>query len=320
MLTLLSFVSRSDGTPQHFRQRSGSLESQTQLFSEIEPEKPRFTLSPARRSNSTEVLDDGSSYTSQSSTEYHSTTSKSDQHYRTLDSRTRDKRRHRKQNMYANAGSMPNLAQNGSRHCGYQTASHQPSPAYCVAGYPPYTDCDPYSNGGYIYENGSEGHYNVNPTYRTAAYYGHERYGRYYDEQTDHLTQNPYATIRPPRSRPGAKTEHMTKHIQKALVAEHLRVWYNRNTGHKDQSHSLQAGYEYERGSQQGPGYPAVPASFSQTSRAPSVSSGKNYFLTFTHFLDPLLFFLFCFSSSLKISSFNLQFLQPIAQERGGAR
>ncbi|RXM91087.1 FERM domain-containing protein 4B [Acipenser ruthenus] len=264
---------RSDGTPQHFRQRSGSLESQTQLFSEIEPEKPRFTLSPARRSNSTEVLDDGSSYTSQSSTEYHSTTSKSDQHYRTLDSRTRDKRRHRKQNMYANAGSMPNLAQNGSRHCGYQMASHQPSPAYYVAGYPPYTDCDPYSNGGYIYENGSEGHYNVNPTYRTAAYYGHERYGRYYDEQTDHLTQNPYATIRPPRSRPGAKTEHMTKHIQKALVAEHLRVWYNRNTGHKDQSHSLQAGYEYERGSQQGPGYPAVPASFSQTSRAPSVSS-----------------------------------------------
>ncbi|XP_041080835.1 FERM domain-containing protein 4B-like [Polyodon spathula] len=264
---------RSDGTPQHFRQRSGSLESQTQLFSETEPEKPKFTLSPARRSNSTEVLDDGSSYTSQSSTEYHSTTSKSDQHYRTLDSRTRDKRRHRKQNMYANTGSMPNLAQNGSRHCVYQTAPHQPSPAYYVAGYPPYTDCDPYSNGGYIYENGSEGHYNVNPTYHTPAYYGHERYGHYYDKEMDHLTQNPYATIRPPRSRPGAKTEHMAKHIQKALVAEHLRGWYNRNTGYKDQSHSLQAGYEYERGSQQGLGYPAMPASFSQTSRAPSVSS-----------------------------------------------
>ncbi|XP_066554128.1 FERM domain-containing protein 4B [Amia ocellicauda] len=262
---------RSEGTPQHLRQRSGSLESQTHLLSEAEPEKPIFSLSPARRSNSTEVLDDGSSYTSQSSVEYMS--SQSNQHYRTVDSRTRDRRRHKKQNIYANTGSMPNLAQNDSRFCGYQTRPHPTSTAYYVTGYPAYTDPDQYSGGPYMYENESEGHYNVNPSYRTSNYYGHDRYGRYYEDETDHLSQNPYATMRPPRSRPGVKNEHISKNIQKALVAEHLRGWYNRNTGHRDQGSSLQAGYEYDRGSQQSLGYPSMQVPFCHASRAPSYSS-----------------------------------------------
>ena len=52
---------------QHCRQQSGSLESQSHLLSEMDHEKPFFSLSKSQRSSSTEVLDDGSSYTSQSS-------------------------------------------------------------------------------------------------------------------------------------------------------------------------------------------------------------------------------------------------------------
>ncbi|OWK02850.1 hypothetical protein Celaphus_00010372, partial [Cervus elaphus hippelaphus] len=50
---------------QHCRQRSGSLESQSHLLSEMDHEKPFFSLSKSQRSSSTEILDDGSSYTSQ---------------------------------------------------------------------------------------------------------------------------------------------------------------------------------------------------------------------------------------------------------------
>nr|XP_015202753.1 PREDICTED: FERM domain-containing protein 4B isoform X2 [Lepisosteus oculatus] len=262
---------RSEGTPQHFRQRSGSLESQTLLLSDAEPEKTIFPLSPAKRSNSTEVLDDGSSYTSQSSVEY-GTNSQPHPQYRTVDSRTRDRRRHKKP-IYANTGSMPNLAQNDSRYCGYPARPHPTSTAYYVTGYPAYTDPDPYSNGPYMYENESEGHYNVNPSYRMSNYCGHERQCRYFEDETDSLSQNPYATFRPPRSRPGAKNEQITKNIQKALVAEHLRGWYHRNTGHRDQGRSLLAGYDYDRGSQQSLGYPTMHVPFCHTSRAPSYSS-----------------------------------------------
>ncbi|EPQ02046.1 FERM domain-containing protein 4B [Myotis brandtii] len=52
---------------QHCRQRSGSLESQSRLLSELDHDRPFFSLCKSQRSSSTEVLDDGSSCTSQSS-------------------------------------------------------------------------------------------------------------------------------------------------------------------------------------------------------------------------------------------------------------
>ncbi|XP_018589653.1 FERM domain-containing protein 4B isoform X4 [Scleropages formosus] len=247
---------RSEESPQHFRQRSGSLESQCQLPPEGNSHRPGFTLSNPRRSNSTEVLDDGSSYTSQSSTEY-STPG-------IATSRTRDRRRHRQGNIYANTGSMPNLAQSESRHYSCQASALHTHTAYYVTGYtayPCYADPEPYSNGPYVYESELEGHYNLNPSYQVPTLHGPDRYGRYGDDETDGLPQNLYATMRPPRSRPVAK------HLQRALVEEHLRGWYNRNAGNK------QAASSYDRGSQQSLGYQTMPAPFGHSSRAMSYSS-----------------------------------------------
>ncbi|TMS15824.1 FERM domain-containing protein 4B [Larimichthys crocea] len=49
---------RSEGSSHCFRHRSGSLESQPRLRKDTDSEKPVFILSPAHRSNSTEVLED----------------------------------------------------------------------------------------------------------------------------------------------------------------------------------------------------------------------------------------------------------------------
>uniref|UniRef100_A0A3P8WQI4 FERM domain containing 4B n=1 Tax=Cynoglossus semilaevis TaxID=244447 RepID=A0A3P8WQI4_CYNSE len=54
---------RSEGSPQCFRHRSGSLESQPGLRKDADSEKPVFILSQTYRSNSTEALEDCSSYT-----------------------------------------------------------------------------------------------------------------------------------------------------------------------------------------------------------------------------------------------------------------
>ncbi|KAI1890962.1 hypothetical protein AGOR_G00158980 [Albula goreensis] len=260
--------------PQHFRQRSGSLESQSQFLTDVEPPSQGFTLSPTRRSNSTEVLDDGSSYTSQSSVECSLPGNPG--------SRPRGRWRHRKANMYANTGSMPNLARDDGHCYAYQqplprqtSTSSATTTAYYVTGYPCHPDPEPYSNGAYMYENDLEGHYNVNPSYHThthaqaqPAYLGHDRYGRYGEDELDGPpAQNLYATLRPPRSRQGGRSENLAKSYQKALVAEHLRGWYNRNTGHKHVS------YDYDRGSQQSLGYQTMPAPFGHSSRATSYSS-----------------------------------------------
>uniref|UniRef100_A0A8C9SXH5 FERM domain containing 4B n=1 Tax=Scleropages formosus TaxID=113540 RepID=A0A8C9SXH5_SCLFO len=257
-------------SPQHFRQRSGSLESQCQLPPEGNSHRPGFTLSNPRRSNSTEVLDDGSSYTSQSSTEY-STPG-------IATSRTRDRRRHRQGNIYANTGSMPNLAQSESRHYSCQASALHTHTAYYVTGYtayPCYADPEPYSNGPYVYESELEGHYNLNPSYQVPTLHGPDRYGRYGDDETDGLPQNLYATMRPPRSRPVAK------HLQRALVEEHLRGWYNRNAGNK------QAASSYDRGSQQSLGYQTMPAPFGHSSRAMSYSSGTESVFSLLFYLEP---------------------------------
>ncbi|XP_029630595.1 FERM domain-containing protein 4B isoform X1 [Salmo trutta] len=255
---------RSDDDPQHFRQRSGSLESQSQ---ETTPPAPAFV--PFRRSNSTEVLDDGSSYTSQSSAEY--TAPWNHTH------RPRDRRRGRKGNIYANTGSMPNLAQADACYNTYQPprAPRPTTTAYYVTGYPSYPEPEPYSNGVYMYNNELEGHYNVNTSYHAApAYHGHDAYSsRYGDDEMDSMAQNPYATLRPPRNRQALpRTEHLTKNIQKALVAEHLKGWYHRNASHKQPQ-----AYDYnQRGSQQSLGYQTMPAPYSRNTSYSSVSSQQS--------------------------------------------
>ncbi|XP_067907642.1 FERM domain-containing protein 4B isoform X1 [Heterodontus francisci] len=264
---------RPELSPNHFRQRSGSLESQSHLLDESTNERTVFPLSAAQRSSSTELLDDGSSYTSQSSTEYYSTPSKPPQYYNTMTvgCRSRERRRHKKPTISSAAsGSMPNLAPRDGRNGVYQNFHTQPSSDYYIPGYPPYSDYEPY---GYTFENDTEGHYNVKAPYRSSHSYNAEQYrdyNRFYQGDSDSMSQNPYATLRNVRRR-GAKSEQITKNIQKALVAESLRGWYERASTHKD--HGLQAGLDSNRGSQQSLGIAYMQGPFSPTSRATSFTS-----------------------------------------------
>uniref|UniRef100_A0A8D0AR01 FERM domain containing 4B n=1 Tax=Sander lucioperca TaxID=283035 RepID=A0A8D0AR01_SANLU len=260
-------------SPHSFRHRSGSLESQPQLRKDTDSEKPVFMLSPAHRSNSTEVLEDCSSYTSQSSLDY---CGAANSHYSTLDSRTSTMHRlHRKVEVYGNTGSMPNLVQHHSG-CSYscETSPHYAPSAYYVAGYP-CPDMEPYSNGAYVYENEVEGHYNVNPSYQINGYHGHDRFRNYSSDRADSLSQNPYATVRPPRNREGPRNELLAKNMQKALVAEHLKGWYHRSRGPREGGRGMLAGYDFDSGSQLSLGYQTMPAAFSHSSRTTSFSSGE---------------------------------------------
>nr|BAG51264.1 unnamed protein product [Homo sapiens] len=269
-----------ESSSQHCRQRSGSLESQSHLLSEMDSDKPFFSLSKSQRSSSTEILDDGSSYTSQSSTEYYCVTPVTGPYYttQTLDTRTRGRRRSKKQNVStSNSGSMPNLAQKDSLRNGvYSKSQEPPSSSYYIAGYTPYAECDFYYSGGYVYENDTEGQYSVNPSYRSSAHYGYERqrdYSRsFHEDEVDRVPHNPYATLRLPR-KAAAKSEHITKNIHKALVAEHLRGWYQRASGQKDQGHSPQTSFDSDRGSQRCLGFAGLQVPCSPSSRASSYSS-----------------------------------------------
>ncbi|KAM9859685.1 FERM domain-containing protein 4B [Aulostomus maculatus] len=258
---------RSDDAPQHFRQRSGSLESQSQFLTERDIHVPTLTFSPARRSNSTEVLDDGSSYTSQSSVEY----SVPGNHTH----RRRARGRHRK-DMYANTGSMPNLAQPDTHCYHHQPRTRPTTTAYYVTGYPSYTEPELYSNV-YMYNNEMQGHYSVNPSYYPSqtAYHSHDMNIHYGNDEIDGLSQNPYATLRPPRSRPmPGNSEHISKNIQKAMVAEHLRGWYQRSAAHKQPTYN----YDYDRGPQQTLSYQTMPAplSYNRNMAFSSVSSASS--------------------------------------------
>ncbi|XP_049611469.1 FERM domain-containing protein 4B isoform X3 [Syngnathus scovelli] len=259
---------RCEGFPHGFRARSGSLESQPQLRKDADAEKPVFTLSPAHRSNSTEVLEDCSSYTSQSSLDF---CGPATCHYSTLDSRTSTMHRlHRNVEVYGNTGSMPNLVQHHSG-CSYacETSAHYPPSAYYVSGCP-CPDMEPYANGAYVYEDDVEGHYNVNPSYQMNGYHGHDRFRHYGSDRSDGLSQNPYATVRPPRNREGPRNELLAKNMQKAMVAEHLRGWYHRNRNSRE---GERAGYDFDCGSQLSLGYQTMPAAFSHSSRTTSFSS-----------------------------------------------
>uniref|UniRef100_A0A672PSD9 FERM domain containing 4Bb n=1 Tax=Sinocyclocheilus grahami TaxID=75366 RepID=A0A672PSD9_SINGR len=267
---------RSEGHIRGFRHRSGSLESQSQLLHSHCANKSAFPLSPSRRSNSTEVLDDCSSYTSMSSMDYCLPCSATPP-YRTLNSQSHDYRLHRKVEIYGNTGSMPNLVPQNSSCYGYQQNHYGPT-AYYVTGYPGF-EYEPCSNGAYVYESELEGHYNINPTYPAHGYQSRSRNRHYGIEGSDHLSQNPYATVRPPRGRQGPLNEVLTKNMYKALVAEHLKGWYNRSAGHRDPgTYQLVYTYKYDRGSQHSLGYQTLPAPFSHSSRTNSFSSGKYSF------------------------------------------
>ncbi|XP_044531738.1 FERM domain-containing protein 4B [Gracilinanus agilis] len=267
-----------NSSPQHCRQRSGSLESQTHLLSELDGDKPFFSLSKSQRSSSTEILDDGSSYTSQSSAEYYCVTPSAGPYYttQTLDTRTRGRRRSKKHHVStSNSGSMPNLAPKDMRNGGYPKSHEQPSCNYFISGYPPYAECDLYYSGAYVFENDTEGQYSVNPSYRSSAHYGYDRhkeYRSYHEDEMDRVPHNPYATLRLPRKAP-VKSEHITKNIHKALVAEHLRGWYQRASGHKDLGHGLQASFDSDRGSQRSLGFAPLQVPCSPSSRASSYTS-----------------------------------------------
>ncbi|CAL8339855.1 unnamed protein product [Lota lota] len=297
---------RSDDGPQHFRQRSGSLESQSNFLPEPEPPVPAFPQPGPRRSTSTDPLDDGSSYTSQSSAEHsshplHSTRAPS-----------RQRVRGRRKELYANTGSMPNLAQHHPqpepRGHDFQPRPRPTTTAYYVTGYPSYPEPEPYyHNGGYGYDsNEMEGHYSVNPSYHQphhpAAYHAQDAYGRYSSEMDGGMSSvsNLYATLRPPRARPsmgpaGPPPPQQQQHqqqqqhyhqqqqhyqqqqpqrtVHKALVAEHLRGWYQRNTGVKQPEYE----YEYDRSSQQSLGYQTMPAPYARSIAYSTASCAGNW-------------------------------------------
>ncbi|XP_059415927.1 FERM domain-containing protein 4B-like isoform X2 [Carassius carassius] len=235
----------------HFRQRSGSLESQSTIPTESEPPEPVFTISPPRRSNSTEILDDGSSYTSQSSVEYP---------VPGCHSRAKNRHRRRQGNIYANTGSMPNLAQNDTQGYTPQPRQQPTTTAYYVTGYPRYIEPEVYPNGPYMYETEMEGHYNVNP-----SYYRHNPHGNYGQDEIDGLAHNLYATLRPSRNRPPSRIENPVTNNQRAEVVEHLRVWYNRQ--------QRQQGYEAYRGPQQNLGYRTMSSRYVRNDSTTSYST-----------------------------------------------
>ncbi|XP_066526361.1 FERM domain-containing protein 4B [Hoplias malabaricus] len=262
-----------DGPLNGFRHRSGSLESQSLLrypgsgsVSGSGSERAVFplSLSATRRSNSSEILDDYSSCASLSSP----CPSTPPPSFRTPDTRTLDYRKNRKVEIYGNTGSMPNLVPNIYSY-------HQHAP-YGPPGYYTSHDYEPYASGGYVYESELEGHYNVNPSYNGHGYHGNPHNGHYGMEGMEGLSQNPYATVRPPRSRLGARNELLAKSVQKALVVEHLRGWYHRNTANREHGgRSLASASNHERASQHSLsiGYHTLPTPFSRTSRADSLSS-----------------------------------------------
>ncbi|XP_026069241.1 FERM domain-containing protein 4B-like isoform X2 [Carassius auratus] len=235
----------------HFRQRSGSLESQSTLPTESEPPEPVFTISSPRRSNSTEILDDGSSYTSQSSVEYP---------VPGCHSRAKNRHRRRQGNIYANTGSMPNLAQNDTQGYTPQPRQQPTTTAYYVTGYPRYIEPEVYPNGLYMYETEMEGHYNVNP-----SYYRHNPHGNYGQDEIDGLTHNLYATLRPSGTRRPSRMENPVTNNQRAEVVEHLRVWYNRQ--------QRQQGYEAYRGPQQNLGYRTMSSRYVRNDSTTSYST-----------------------------------------------
>ncbi|XP_049589710.1 FERM domain-containing protein 4B isoform X3 [Syngnathus scovelli] len=254
---------KSEDAPQLFRQRSGSLESQSKFALEPEARVPAFTLSPPRRSNSTEVLDDGSSYTSQSSVEY--TAPGNPNH------RRRVRGRHRK-DIYANTGSMPNLAQPDVHSHAYQRRARPTTTTFYITGYPNHAEPEIYPNGVYMYDNETEGHYSVNPPFHPphAAYRPRDMHDRYGNDELDGTSQNVYATLRPPRNRPAPRgEEQISRNFKKAVVAEHLRGWYHRNTAYKQAAY----GSEYD---QHSVSYQTMGAPLSHSNRSLSYSSASS--------------------------------------------
>ncbi|RVE73347.1 hypothetical protein OJAV_G00049270 [Oryzias javanicus] len=209
---------RADSNSHKARQRSGSLESLSQMMAESKAPPPSFGV---QRSSSTEVLDDVSSYTSQSSVEYNAPASSA------------HRRGHRK-DIYSNAGSMPNLVE--AEPSWYQNPAHPQCPtAYYVSGYPRYGKPEAYSP----YAE-SERYYALYPHYQGPPHSSHmDPYASWGAAGTRPAWGAAGTRPAPPSSRQNPKS------FQKALVAEHLKGWFQRNT-----SHRLGGLYDYDRVSQ----------------------------------------------------------------------
>ncbi|XP_014398039.1 PREDICTED: FERM domain-containing protein 4B [Myotis brandtii] len=166
---------------QHCRQRSGSLESQSRLLSELDHDRPFFSLCKSQRSSSTEVLDDGSSCTSQSSAEYYC--------LRSLRS-----------GVHAQGHEQP------SYYIGCTPFAE--CDLYYGGGYVYENDTEGQYSVNPSYR--SSVHY---------AYDRQRDYSRsFHEDEVDRVPHNPYATLRLPRRAAGS--ERVTKHIHKALGAD----------------------------------------------------------------------------------------------------
>uniref|UniRef100_A0A3P9MQJ8 Cytohesin Ubiquitin Protein Inducing domain-containing protein n=1 Tax=Oryzias latipes TaxID=8090 RepID=A0A3P9MQJ8_ORYLA len=218
---------RLENNPQSFRQCSGSLESLSQIMTETKNTTPSFAILPAQRSSSTEALDDVSSYTSQSSVEYNAPASST------------HRRGHRKDH-YRNTGSMPNLVESEPSCYRYHPPT-QCSTAYYVAGYPKYGNIEPHLP----YGGESERYYDFYPPYHLpqGPHYRVNMYSHYASNDMDNVSYNPYASVGPAGNRFTAQSamQH-SKSIQKAVVAEHLKGWFQRNTTQRQGTHN----YDYD--------------------------------------------------------------------------
>ncbi|XP_024119834.1 FERM domain-containing protein 4B isoform X2 [Oryzias melastigma] len=222
---------RLEKTSHPVRQRSGSLESLSQMTMESKSPPPSFGVFPAQRSSSTEVLDDVSSYTSQSSVEYNAPASSA------------HRRGHRK-DIYNNTGSMPNLLE--SESLWYQNPPHTQCPtAYYVTGYPRYRKPEPYSPYGE-----SERYCSYYPHYHATQgpHHSDSMHSHYASNDTDGVTYNTYGSLGPAGNHPPFPSSMQpSKSFQKALVAEHLKGWFQRNATQRPGAHY----YDYDRVSQQ---------------------------------------------------------------------
>uniref|UniRef100_A0A8C5YBE9 FERM domain containing 4B n=1 Tax=Microcebus murinus TaxID=30608 RepID=A0A8C5YBE9_MICMU len=115
---------------------------------------------------------------------------------------------------------MPDLARGG----GLAGRTETPGPGYCApaSGAP--------CRGGHLYESDKEGRYSLHPPRRASA----PLHGLgLHEDPAARAPHNPYATLRAPRAAPAPQRAARSAH--KALVAEHLRGWYQRASGHKGQ-------------------------------------------------------------------------------------
>ncbi|XP_075854946.1 FERM domain-containing protein 4B isoform X2 [Microcebus murinus] len=250
--------------PRPCRQRSGSLESGARLLVEADADGRPFLGPGAARcvlGGSSEALDDAASpCTSRSSSELGLPAPAPRRASRTLGRRGPG----RPGAEAGTAGSMPDLARGG----GLAGRTETPGPGCCA----------PASRaqclGGHLYESDKEGRYSLHPPRRASA----PLHGLgLHEDPAARAPHNPYATLRAPRAAPAPQRAARSAH--KALVAEHLRGWYQRASGHKGQGLGPQAGLDWDdRATQRGPQVPRPPGGrASSYSAVSSINASGNW-------------------------------------------